>query len=108
MPRFIRWYNAAELQILRVRPGLTGPGQIFYTQAQKSADTDADDPESHYASRELHPKLAIDLDYLRCRGVLSDLAIVFRTAWLLTGLRSFTGGLTEDGARPAEPRPPLR
>ena len=43
------------------------------------------DSESHYANRELHPKLAIDLDYLRRRSVRSDLAIVLRTAWLLTG-----------------------
>jgi lipopolysaccharide/colanic/teichoic acid biosynthesis glycosyltransferase len=104
VPRFIRWYNARELQILRVRPGLTGPGQIFYTQARKSAETESGDPESHYASLELHPKLAIDLDYLQRRGVLSDLAIVVRTAWLLTGLRSVIGG----EPRPAEPRPPLR
>lgn len=86
VPRFIRWYDVEELAILRVRPGLTGPGQIFYTQAQAQGPGDAvvADPESHYANRELHPKLAIDLDYLRRRSVRSDLAIVARTAWLLT------------------------
>jgi lipopolysaccharide/colanic/teichoic acid biosynthesis glycosyltransferase/O-antigen/teichoic acid export membrane protein len=84
VPRFIRWYSAEELQILQVRPGLTGPGQIFYTRVQESADVVVGDPELHYAIRELHPKLAIDLAYLRHRSVRSDLAIVFRTAWLLT------------------------
>lgn len=85
VPRFIRWYSAEELQILRVRPGLTGPGQIFYTQMQESADPVVGDPELHYASRELHPKLAIDLAYLQRRSARSDLAIVLRTAWLVTG-----------------------
>jgi lipopolysaccharide/colanic/teichoic acid biosynthesis glycosyltransferase len=122
VPRFIRWYNVEELQILRVRPGLTGPGQIFYTQVQKSQDAQDGDPESHYASRELHPKLAIDLDYLQRRSVRSDLAIILRTAWLLTGgvaggaaggltgglTEGHTGGLTGGEDRPAEQRPPLR
>jgi lipopolysaccharide/colanic/teichoic acid biosynthesis glycosyltransferase len=112
VPRFIRWYNVEELQILRVRPGLTGPGQIFYTQVQKSADEQDGDPESRYARRELHPKLAVDLDYLQRRSVRSDLAIILRTAWLLTGLKTVTGAvpgdLTEGEARPAGPRPPLR
>ena len=85
VPRFLRWYNVEELQILRVRPGLTGPGQIFYTLVQESEQAPASDPELHYATAELHPKLAIDLDYLRRRGLRSDLAIVMRTAWLLTG-----------------------
>lgn len=85
VPRFVRWYNAEELQILRVRPGLTGPGQIFYTLVQESSDAVAGDPEAHYATLELHPKLAIDLGYLQRRSVRSDLAIVLRTAWLLAG-----------------------
>lgn len=84
VPRYIRWYSAEELQTLQVRPGLTGSGQIFYTQVQESADAVVGDPELQYVSRELHPKLAIDLDYLQRRSVRSDLAIVFRTAWLLT------------------------
>jgi lipopolysaccharide/colanic/teichoic acid biosynthesis glycosyltransferase/O-antigen/teichoic acid export membrane protein len=107
VPRFIPWYNVRELQILRVRPGLTGPGQIFYTQVQKSAGAVVGDPEWHYANSELHPKLAIDLDYLQRRSVRSDLAIVLRTAWLLTGLSSLTGPLGGE-ARTGEPRPPLR
>lgn len=85
VPRFIRWYSADELKILRVRPGLTGPGQIFYTRAQESADAAGDDPELHYARHQLHPKLAIDLAYLQGRGLRSDVAIVCRTAWLVTG-----------------------
>ena len=86
VPRFIRWYNVDELQILQVRPGLTGPGQIFYSMVQEAADPAvAGNPEWDYASRTLHPKLAIDLDYLQRRGFWSDLAIVLRTALLLTG-----------------------
>ena len=73
VPRFISYYDDEELQILNVRPGLTGPGQIFYTQVQQATVLDGEDPERHYATYELHPKLAIDLDYLRRRSFGHDL-----------------------------------
>ena len=86
VPRFISYYDDEELQILNVRPGLTGPGQIFYTQVQQATVLDGEDPEQHYATYELHPKLAIDLDYLRRRSFGHDLWIVVRTALMLAGL----------------------
>jgi lipopolysaccharide/colanic/teichoic acid biosynthesis glycosyltransferase len=86
VPRFISHYDDEELQILNVRPGLTGPGQIFYTQVQQATVLDGEDPEQHYATCELHPKLAIDLDYLRRRSFGHDLWILVRTALLLAKL----------------------
>jgi lipopolysaccharide/colanic/teichoic acid biosynthesis glycosyltransferase len=86
VPRFISYYDEEELGILSVRPGLTGPGQIFYTHVQQSAVVDDLDPEQRYVARELHPKLALDLDYLRRRGLGFDLLILFRTVLLLTRL----------------------
>jgi lipopolysaccharide/colanic/teichoic acid biosynthesis glycosyltransferase/O-antigen/teichoic acid export membrane protein len=86
VPRFIPCYDDEELEILSVRPGLTGPGQIFYTQVQQATVLDGADPEQHYATCELHAKLAIDLDYLRRRGLRFDLLILVRTVLLLTKL----------------------
>ena len=40
VPRFIPYYDEEELEILSVRPGLTGPGQIFYTHVQQAAVLD--------------------------------------------------------------------
>jgi hypothetical protein len=86
VPRFIPCYDDEELEILTVRPGLTGPGQIFYTQVQQATVLDGEDPEQHYATRELHPKLAIDLDYVRRRSLRFDFLILIRTVLLLTRL----------------------
>jgi lipopolysaccharide/colanic/teichoic acid biosynthesis glycosyltransferase/O-antigen/teichoic acid export membrane protein len=86
VPRFIPCYDDEELEILTVRPGLTGPGQIFYTQVQQATVLDGEDPEQHYATRELHPKLAIDLDYVRRRSLRFDFVILIRTVLLLTRL----------------------
>ena len=35
VPRYIPYYTDEELETLNVRPGLTGAGQIFYTQVQQ-------------------------------------------------------------------------
>jgi lipopolysaccharide/colanic/teichoic acid biosynthesis glycosyltransferase len=86
VPRFIPCYDDEELEILTVRPGLTGPGQIFYTQLQQATVLDGGDPEQHYVTCELHPKLAIDLDYVQRRSLRFDFLILIRTMLLLTRL----------------------
>jgi lipopolysaccharide/colanic/teichoic acid biosynthesis glycosyltransferase/O-antigen/teichoic acid export membrane protein len=85
VPRFLPCYRPDELGVLRVRPGLTGPGQLFYTEAQAAGEA-ADDPERHYVEYQLHPKLEIDLDYLRRRCLRADLAIVVRTVAVISHL----------------------
>jgi lipopolysaccharide/colanic/teichoic acid biosynthesis glycosyltransferase/O-antigen/teichoic acid export membrane protein len=85
VPRFLSCYHPEELGILTVRPGLTGPGQIFYTEVQAGQDSAAD-PETHYVDCQLHPKLAVDLDYLRRRGLWFDLGILLRTIALICHL----------------------
>jgi lipopolysaccharide/colanic/teichoic acid biosynthesis glycosyltransferase len=85
VPRFLSCYHPEELGILTVRPGLTGPGQIFYTEVQAGEDS-ATDPEAHYVDSQLHPKLAVDLDYLRRRSLWFDLGILLRTIALICHL----------------------
>ena len=85
VPRFLPCYHADELGILSVRPGLTGAGQVLFTELRVGDEAVAD-PEEHYISFQLHPKLAIELDYLRRRSVWSDLAILVRTVALICHL----------------------
>lgn len=87
VPEMIPHYTPEELRILEVRPGLTAPGQIFFTTHQAAELDGVDDAEAHYVEHQLHPKLRMDLDYLRNRSLLGDLAIIVRTAMLLVGLR---------------------
>jgi lipopolysaccharide/colanic/teichoic acid biosynthesis glycosyltransferase/O-antigen/teichoic acid export membrane protein len=88
VPRYIRYYTSDELKTLNVRPGLTGAGQILYTQMQlqQPPASGAEDPEQHYLTHELHAKLGFDLDYLRHRGLRYDLTVVLRTVLLLARL----------------------
>jgi lipopolysaccharide/colanic/teichoic acid biosynthesis glycosyltransferase/O-antigen/teichoic acid export membrane protein len=111
VPRFLPCYHQDELGILNVRPGLTGPGQIFYTQMQASPHDPqaAADPEAHYVRSELHPKLAVDLDYLRRRCLRTDLGILLHTVALLwhQARREAGPAVTQDANRLlARGRPP--
>jgi len=101
VPRFLSCYRAEELGILSVRPGLTGAGQILFTELRAGEDVILD-PETHYISVQLHPKLAIDLDYLRRRSAGSDLAILLRTFALVCHLArpAPMTAITQDAAQP--------
>ena len=87
VPDMIRHYTPDERTILEVRPGLTAPGQIFFTTDQAAELDAADDAEGYYVAHHLHPKLRMDLDYLKDRGVANDLRIVWWTVKLLVGIR---------------------
>jgi len=90
VPHFLPFYRAGELTVLRVRPGLTGLGQILCPELPASACGESADAETRYVNSQLHPKLAVDLDYLERRGLRIDVGIVLRTVALI-----FAGARTE-------------
>ena len=79
VPRYVEHYTAEERETLSVRPGLTGPGGIWFTVSQAAELDGASDPEQVYVDRQLHEKLALDLDYLGRRTLLRDLRILAQT-----------------------------
>lgn len=81
--RYVEHYTDEERLLLTVRPGLTGPGQLHFTERQADELDDVDDPETHYVERQLHPKLALDLDYLRDRSLRTDLRVLVTTVRVL-------------------------
>lgn len=83
VPEMIRHYSAGERKILEVKPGLTGPGQIYFTTDQASELDGVEDVEAHYVRHQLHPKLALDLDYLRRRSLWTDLGVIVKTIGVL-------------------------
>jgi lipopolysaccharide/colanic/teichoic acid biosynthesis glycosyltransferase len=85
VPDMVRHYHPEELAILDYRPGLTAPGQIYFTTDQAGQLDSVQDAESHYVEHQLHPKLRMDLDYLRDRSVRNDLGILWKTVKLLLG-----------------------
>ena len=85
VPDMVRSYTDDERQTLRVRPGLTGPGQLHFTTDQAAHLDTAADAEAWYREHQLHAKLALDLDYLRHRSLGADVGVLLRTVAVMLG-----------------------
>lgn len=82
-PSFVAHYTAEQKRLLEVRPGVTGPGQIYYGEAQQERVADLARAEEVYLGELLDAKLEIDLEYLANRSLLRDARILIGSAWVV-------------------------
>jgi lipopolysaccharide/colanic/teichoic acid biosynthesis glycosyltransferase len=76
-PRFVANYSPADLEVLSVRPGITGSTQLAHRDEEQRLP--ADDPEAAYVRDILPRKIAMDLAYVRGRSFVGDVLILIRT-----------------------------
>jgi lipopolysaccharide/colanic/teichoic acid biosynthesis glycosyltransferase len=82
-PRLVAtWYRPEHMPTLEVRPGLASPGSL-YNFTHGEAQLAGPDTESAYAERLLPVKLALDLVYVRRASFRYDVAIMFRTLFVI-------------------------
>jgi lipopolysaccharide/colanic/teichoic acid biosynthesis glycosyltransferase len=74
---FVSLYESEYSEILRVRPGMTGLGQLAF--AKEAEILDPGDRIGHYVGDILPQKVHLDLLYARTRTVRSDLRILVWT-----------------------------
>jgi lipopolysaccharide/colanic/teichoic acid biosynthesis glycosyltransferase len=78
-------YRPAHFETLTVLPGLMSPGSLFnFTHGEYLIGSDS--PEEYYVDQLLPKKLALDIVYIREASLLYDLAIILRTAWVITSM----------------------
>ena len=78
-PEIVRGhYSATHLETLRVPPGLTSPGSIYY-YTHGEATLEGDDATSRYTEDLLPVKLEIDRRYVRRATLVSDVLVLLRT-----------------------------
>lgn len=82
-PKIVELYTPEQKQTLRVKPGITGPGQIYYTTDQADSIPEGVSADRYYIDHLLGEKLRIDLEYLRLRTPLSDCRVVLQTVALI-------------------------
>ncbi|PYV44673.1 MAG: hypothetical protein DMG06_05540 [Acidobacteria bacterium] len=76
------YYTPAQLETLRILPGLSSPGTIYYyTHCEQLLDKE--DGEKYYTERLLPTKLALDMVYVREGSFLYASRIVLRTIWVI-------------------------
>jgi len=76
---YVEHYTDEERELLRVRPGVLGPGAILFAKSHAAELDSVSDPDTYYIHHQLHDKLALDLEYLRDRSLGRELAILTRT-----------------------------
>lgn len=79
VPDIVARYTPEQRAVLSVKPGITGPGQLYYTTDQQDAIPEGVAADDYYVEHLLGPKLALDLDYIRDRGLVRDLRLVVDT-----------------------------
>jgi lipopolysaccharide/colanic/teichoic acid biosynthesis glycosyltransferase len=92
VPDYKSEFSGEMEELLEIKPGITGPSQLFYFYEFNIVPTKNVTPE--FYRYHLKNKMRLDLDYKRNRTILSDLKLIF-----LTVLRMF---FKEDGLNKRE------
>jgi lipopolysaccharide/colanic/teichoic acid biosynthesis glycosyltransferase len=82
-PKIVELYSAEQRLTLNVKPGMTGPGQLYYTTDQADTIPDGVKADQYYIDHLLDHKLRIDLEYMKQRTPASDCRVIFQTVALM-------------------------
>ena len=82
--KYVAMYNAQQLEVLSVRPGLTDIASIEYINESELLAR-AEDPEQLYIDKIMPEKLALNMKYIREKNLGKDLKIIFRTIGKIFG-----------------------
>jgi len=85
VPDFVAHYTDAQREVLHVRPGITGPGQVEYATRWEPLLDGAEDANAVYLAQIMGPKLEVELAYVRSRSLAADAQIVRETVDALLG-----------------------
>jgi lipopolysaccharide/colanic/teichoic acid biosynthesis glycosyltransferase len=81
-PRFIRWTDPVQQQVLSVRPGLTSRASVAYRHEEYLLAT-ATDLERMYRDDILPQKLRLDAEWLAERSISHDVRIIIDTVFAI-------------------------
>ena len=76
--KYVNLYTQEQLNVLKVRPGLTDYASIIYFKENELLGN-AKDPEKVYIQEIMPQKLALNTKYIKERGMLTDLKIILKT-----------------------------
>lgn len=76
--KYVELYTEEQKKVLTVRPGITSLSSIKYRNENEILSRSAN-PEQYYIDVIMQDKLAIELDYLEQRSLLTDIKVIFQT-----------------------------
>ena len=84
VPEYVAAYDADQLSVLKVRPGITGPAALTYIDEEKVLAS-ALDKEAFYRNTLMPQKLELDLVYCDHVSLLTDMQMILATLGKLFG-----------------------
>jgi len=81
-PYYVEKYSSEQRQVLRVKPGMSGPAQIAFRHEEEML-TNPEALDDEYMNVILPPKLAMDIEYIERRSFMLDVRILLQTAGAL-------------------------
>ena len=78
VPKYVNLYSEEQKKVLLVKPGITDPASIHYSN-ENDLLSKATDPEQEYIEHIMPAKLALNLNYILEQSFISDLKILFKT-----------------------------
>ena len=76
--KYVKFYTKEQLNVLKVRPGLTDYASILYFKENELLGN-TKDPEKVYIQEIMPQKLALNTKYIKETGMLTDLKIILKT-----------------------------
>jgi len=76
--KYVDMYTAEQMRVLDVRPGITSLASIRYRDENELLAA-SENPDDTYINKVMPDKLAIDLEYVRDAGLLSDIRLILKT-----------------------------
>ncbi len=83
VPEMIARYNESQRKVLQFTPGITAPGEIYFTRVQEPSIPADVDPERYFLEKLLDPKIALDSEYFSAQTWRSDLGVLRDTVSLM-------------------------
>jgi lipopolysaccharide/colanic/teichoic acid biosynthesis glycosyltransferase len=90
LPEYLPYYSDEQRRVFSVRPGLTDPGTLAFRDEARQLE--GKDAEQVYLREILPQKLALNLEYIRERNLLYDVALIARTLSLVLSQSKGMGG----------------
>ena len=79
---YVDYWTPEQMHVLDVRPGITDPASIKFRNENELMEK-AEDPEKYYIEVIMQEKIKLYLEYVEKHNFFYDLALIFKTFWVI-------------------------
>ena len=79
---YVDYWTPEQMHVLDVRPGITDPASIKFRNENELMEQ-AEDPEKYYIEVIMQEKIKLYLEYVEKHSFFYDIALIFKTFWVI-------------------------